>query len=104
MRGSPVPNPSAPSSATGEPTTITLVDDDAGEKQARALVGDAEARLTRINQAKLTGEDARAYNQASDLASAARKAMGQRDYLAASGLARKSALLSEQLSAHAPSN
>jgi hypothetical protein len=104
VRSSTEPIPSAQISATGKPTTVTLVDDDAGEQQARILVGDAETRLTRINQAKLTGEDARAYNQASDLASAARKAMVQRDYLAASGLARKSALLSEQLVTHATSN
>ncbi len=91
---------SAPAQAPPAPaktTRVTLEDNDADHLRAQALVDDADARLAQIDRSKLTGESATAYNQASDLASAARQAMTQQDYLAASGLARKATLLTEQL-------
>lgn len=84
-------------------TSVTLVDNDADHVRAQALVDDADARLARIDRSKLTGESATAYNQATNLASAARQAMTQQDYLAASGLARKATLLTEQLASRTPS-
>jgi hypothetical protein len=78
-------------------TSVTLEDNDADREQARTLVDDANARLAQIDRSKLTGEASAAFRQASDLASAAGKAMEQRDYLAASGLARKASMLSDQV-------
>ena len=92
------PAPAAPAAPAGM-ANVTLEDSDADQVQAKALLNNADTRLARIDPSKLTGENATAYSQASDLANAARKAMGQRDYLAASGLARKSALLTEPLMA-----
>jgi hypothetical protein len=45
----------------------------------------------------LTLETSAALGQANDLASAARKAMDQHDYLAASSLARKASVLTDQV-------
>jgi hypothetical protein len=87
----PGPSPTAPA------TYVTLEDDDADHFQAQALLKDANTRLAHIDRSKLTGENAAAYKQATDLASAARKAMVQHDYLAASGLARKAALVTAQV-------
>jgi hypothetical protein len=78
-------------------STVTLDDNDADRHRAQALIDDASTRLARIDRSKLKGEDNTAYNQASVLANAARKAMEQRDYLAASGLARKASILTAQL-------
>jgi hypothetical protein len=89
--------------ASVKTTSVTLVDNDADHVRAQALVDDADARLARIDRSKLTGESATAYNQATNLASAARQAMTQQDYLAASGLARKATLLTEQLASRTPS-
>jgi hypothetical protein len=76
---------------------VTLEDNDADHSRAQALLDDADSRIAHIDRSKLTGEKTATYNQASDLANAARKAMAQHDYLAASGLARKAALLTAQL-------
>jgi hypothetical protein len=78
-------------------TNVTLEDNDADRERARTLVNDANARLAQIDRSKLTGEASAAFRQASDLAGAAGKAMEQHDYLAASGLARKASMLSDQV-------
>jgi len=92
------PVTSAPDGVTPARTTsVTLQDNDADRERARTLVHDANARLAQIDHSKLTGETSAAFRQASDLASAANKAMEQRDYLAASGLARKASMLSDQV-------
>ena len=90
-------------SAPGGTTIVTLDDNDADRYRAQALIDDASTRLARIDRSKLKGEDHTAYNQASGLADAARKAMQQRDYLAASGLARKASVLTAQLAARTSS-
>ena len=95
----PAQNPPAPA----ETTNVTLEDNDADQLRAHALLDGADTRLTHIDRSKLTGENANAYDQAIDLANAARKAMVQHDYLAASGLARKATLLTEQLASRTPS-
>lgn len=97
---SPVGPPVTPVPAGQAPvgtTTVTLDDNDANRERAQALVGDANARLAQIDRSKLTGEASATFRQASDLASAAGKAMEQRDYLAASGLARKASMLTDQV-------
>jgi hypothetical protein len=91
-----VPAQSPPRAPAGT-TSVTLEDGDADHIQAQALLDDANSRLAQIDRSKLTGENATAYDQASDLANAARKAMDQHDYLAASGLARKAALVTAQV-------
>jgi len=103
LAGQPVQTPPAPGSPETSPTTVTLDDNDADRQQAQTLVNDADSQLARIDRTKLSGEDTAAYDQASDLTDAARKAMVQSDYLAASGLARKAALLTAQLPTHPPS-
>ena len=95
--------PPQASPAPGKTTNVTLEDNDADHLRAQALVKDAAARLARIDRSKLTADGATAYNQASELANAARQAMAQQDYLAASGLARKATLLTEQLASRSSS-
>ncbi len=95
----PAQTPPAPAGATN----VTLEDNDADHFRAQALLDDADTRLAHIDRSKLTGENTATYSQASDLANAARKAMVRRDYLAASGLARKSALLTAQLASRTSS-
>jgi hypothetical protein len=76
---------------------VTLDDNDADRSRAQALLDDANARLAQINRSKLTSETSAAFGQANNLASAARKAMDQHDYLAASSLARKASVLTDQV-------
>lgn len=95
-------NPPAVATVPGETapagtTNVTLEDSDADRNRARALVDEANARLAQIDRSKLTGETSNAFRQASDLANAASKAMAQHDYLAASGLARKASMLTDQV-------
>jgi hypothetical protein len=94
----PTQTPSAPAGTTN----VTLEDNDGDHLRAQSLLDDADSRIAKIDRSKLTGESAATYNQASNLASAARKAMEQHDYLAASGLARKATLLTAQLTSHSP--
>lgn len=96
--GVPTQTPSAPAGTTN----VTLEDNDGDHLRAQSLLDDADSRLAHIDRSKLTGDNATTYHQASVLASAARKAMEQRDYLAASGLARKATLLTVQLTARVP--
>jgi hypothetical protein len=84
-------------------TNVTLEDNDADHLRAQALLDNADTRLAKIDRSKLTGENATAYDQASELAKAARDAMVQHDYLAASGLARKAALVTAQVAARTSS-
>jgi hypothetical protein len=92
-------SPASPPAATPPvgTTNVTLEDKDADRARARALVDAANARLAQIDRSKLTGETSAAFRQASDLAGAASRAMDQRDYLAASGLARKASMLTDQV-------
>jgi len=85
------------------PTTVTLEDHDADRRQAQVLLDDADSELAHVDRSKLSGEDTAAFNQATDLTTAARKAMVRNDYLAASGLARKAVTLAAQLASRDPS-
>jgi hypothetical protein len=66
-------------------------------------VDQAAARLAHIDRSKLPGDASAAFQQACDLASAARKAMDRGDYLAASSLARKASTLADQVASRVPS-
>jgi hypothetical protein len=92
----PAVTPPAAAVPTGK-TNVTLDDNDADRSRAQALLDDANARLAQINRSKLTLETSAALGQANDLANAARKAMDQHDYLAASSLARKASVLTDQV-------
>jgi hypothetical protein len=93
----PPPAPPTVPATTTSSVSVTLQDNDAGQLQAQSLLNDASARLARIDRSTLNEENAAVYTQASALTGAARTAMDQHDYLAASGLARKSLLLTGQL-------
>lgn len=87
----------AQTTAPASAPTITLGDDDRDRANAQHMIDDAGARLAQIDRSKLSADDASSYNQASGFVTAARAAMDQRDYLAASSLARKAWTISQQL-------
>jgi hypothetical protein len=82
------PNPQA---------SVTLAGDVASKDRAMNLLGDTEAKLSKIDRNKLSGESATTYDQANDLLKAGRKALTEQDYLAASGFAQKASLLASKL-------
>ncbi len=83
-------------------TTVTLVDDEAKKSLAEKLLDDSNARLAKIDRSRLSAEDASTYQQAEGLAYAARNALEQRDYVAASGLAEKASVLTNSISSRTP--
>ena len=91
----------AKTAAPASAPTITLGDDDRDRANAQHMIDNAGARLARIDRSKLSADDASSYNQASGFVTAARAAMDQRDYLAASSLARKAWTISQQLAVRA---
>jgi len=58
---------------------------------------DTDARLAKVDRAHLSGEDAPNYRQAAEFARSAHSALAQRDYLAASGLAKKASVLTNTI-------
>ena len=82
--------------------TVTLVDEEAKGNFAEKLLNDSDTRLAKIDRASLSGEDASIYQQATGLVSAARRALGERDYLAASELAEKASVLTLSISSNTP--
>jgi len=93
--------PSAPA-ATPAPMTVTLADEEAKGNSAEKLLNDSDTRLAKIDRTSLSGEDASVYQQATGLVSAARRALGERDYLAASELAEKASVLTLSISSNTP--
>jgi len=91
----------AKTAAPASAPTITLGGDDRDRANAQQMIDDAGARLAHIDRSKLSADDASSYNQASGFVIAARAAMDQRDYLAASSLARKAWTISQQLAVRA---
>jgi hypothetical protein len=82
-----------PANSRARSSNVTLDDNDSDRSQTQTLLADVNARLAKIDRSKLTGDTSVAFEEATDLANAAHKAMDQGDYLAASGLARKAATL-----------
>ncbi len=78
-------------------TTVSLGSEDASKGRAERLLNDTKAKLAKIDGAKLSGQNATAYEQADGFVKAATKALNERDYLAASGFAEKASLLTDKL-------
>ncbi len=83
------PNGSAP--------TITLDNDQAARQRAQGLLESANSKLGKVNRAKLSRDDAPTYEQAIGFADAAQHAIGEHDYVAATGLAEKASLLADKV-------
>jgi hypothetical protein len=69
------------------------------ETQAVRSVMESGAKLAQVDSSSFDADDAQTYVQASELASAARHALGDRDYLAAVDLSRKATELAGTLTA-----
>ncbi len=91
---SPSP-PTAPGSPAG--ATVTIGSDENDRTEAVRLLNDTDARLARVDRARLSGEDASNYRQAAEFARSAHSALAQRDYLAASSLAKKASVLTNTI-------
>ena len=90
--------PSAPGSPAGPGAqTVTIGGDENDRTEAERLLNDTDARLARVDRAQLSGEDASNYRQAAEFARSAHRALAQRDYLAASSLAKKASVLTNTI-------
>lgn len=91
--------PAPPTTPAPAATTVTLGNEDLDRANAEHLINHAGAELAHIDRSKLRGADASSYSQANGFVVAARRAIDQHDYLAASSLARKASVISDQLAA-----
>jgi len=89
----PTPNSAAP--------TITLDNDQAARQRAQGLLDSANSKLGKIDRSKLSRDDAATYQQAAGFADAAQQAIGEHDYVGATGLAEKASLLADKVAATA---
>jgi len=96
----PVPTPAVPAAQPLPAPTITLADAPSKEHTQRML-DDARAKLARVDRNRLGADSATTYDQANNFLAAGRKAQDESDYVAASGFARKAALLAAKLTAGA---
>lgn len=106
---SPSPNPT-PLSNTAMPSAVptpngparvSIGDANADPARVKGLIEHAEANLSKADRSTLTGDDAAAFDQSSNMLAAARQAMNQGDYLAAYGLAQKANVLSDRFTSTA---
>ena len=94
---SPSP-PTAPGSPVGPSgQTVTIGSDENDRTDAERLLNDTDARLAKVDRAHLSGEDASNYRRAAEFARSAHSALAQRDYLAASSLAKKAYVLTNTI-------
>ncbi|HTY53564.1 MAG TPA: hypothetical protein VMB26_00105 [Candidatus Binataceae bacterium] len=77
--------------------SVTLADDDAQKSRTEKLLTDSDTRLAKIDRSQLTADGASTYDQAQQLTMAARQALGNHDYVLASGLAEKASLLANTI-------
>jgi hypothetical protein len=77
--------------------TVTIGSDENDRTEAVRLLNDTDARLARVDRAHLSGDDASNYRQAAEFARSAHSALAQRDYLAASSLAKKASVLTNTI-------
>jgi hypothetical protein len=77
--------------------TVTIGSDENDRTEAERLLNYTDARLARVDRAHLSGEDASNYRQAAEFARSAHSALAQRDYLAASSLAKKASVLTNTI-------
>ena len=94
--------PAAPTAPTGSPAptpapVVTLENGQDPKVHAQQLLDQAAVSLTHFDRAELPESTASTYEQASDLIEAARHALADQDYLAASSLAEKASALISQL-------
>lgn len=80
-----------------EQAKVTLAGDNAIQHRAEQVLNGAAEKLARVDRGKLSTQGATVYDQASGFVSAARRAIDQQDYPAASGLADKAAVLASKL-------
>jgi hypothetical protein len=100
---SPSP-PTAPGSPAGPGAqTVTIGSDENDRTEAERLLNDTDARLAKVDRSHLSGEDASNYRQAAEFARSAHNALEQRDYLAASSLAKKAYVLTNTIAVKGPS-
>jgi hypothetical protein len=102
--GETTPVSEAPSPPTGQGSpvgsgaqTVTIGSDENDRTEAERLLNYTDARLARVDRAHLSGEDASNYRQAAEFARSAHSALAQRDYLAASSLAKKASVLTNTI-------
>ena len=101
--GSPSP-PTGQGSPVGPGAqTVTIGSDENDRTEAERLLNYTDARLARVDRAHLSGEDASNYRQAAEFARSAHSALAQRDYLAASSLAKKASVLTNTIAVKGPS-
>ena len=100
----------SPSPPTGQSSpvgpgaqTVTISSDENDRTEAVRLLKDTDARLARVDRVHLSGEDASNYRQAAEFSRSAHSALAQRDYLAASGLAKKAYVLTNSIAVKGPS-
>lgn len=77
--------------------SISMVGDDATRAQAERTLVTTRKKLESIDRTRLTGSALAMYDQASGLLIQGRQAMGEKDYVAASGFAEKASLLADKL-------
>ena len=76
---------------------MTIGNDENDRTEAERLLNDTDARLARVDRVHLSGEDASNYRQAAEFSRSAHSALAQRDYLAASSLAKKASVLTNTI-------
>jgi hypothetical protein len=90
-------SPESAETPNGSAPTITLDNDQAARQQAQGLLESANSKLGKVDRAKLSRDGAATYEQAIGFADAAQHAIGEHDYVAASGLAEKASLLADKV-------
>jgi hypothetical protein len=96
--------PTAPGSPAGPGAqTVTIGSDENDRTEAERLLNDTDARLAKVDRSHLSGEDASNYRHAAEFARSAHNALEQRDYLAASSLAKKASVLTKSIAVKGPS-
>ncbi len=96
--------PTAPGSPAGPGAqTVTIGSDENDRTEAERLLNDTDARLAKVDRSHLSGEDASNYRHAAGFARSAHNALEQRDYLAASSLAKKASVLTKSIAVKGPS-
>ncbi len=98
---SPTTAPSSPAGPGAQ--TVTIGSDENDRTEAERLLNYTDARLARVDRAHLSGEDASNFRQAAEFARSAHSALAQRDYLAASSLAKKASVLTNSIAVKGPS-
>lgn len=77
--------------------SISMVGDDATRSRAQHTLDVTRKKLERIDRTRLTGSALAMYDQASGLLIQGTEAIGEKDYIAASGFAEKASVLADKL-------